>query len=83
MEVIFIKDLKNQGKKGQVKNVTAGKLFFKNGELVLASTILVTPNDQAVMLKGESYVENEKTKFMAFIRKIFKGDKITNLFIQS
>lgn len=72
----YILIYKDSDIKGQVKNVTAGKLFFKNGELILASNILVTPNDQAVVFKGESYVENEKSKFMAFIRKIFKGDKI-------
>lgn len=72
----YILIYKDSDIKGQVKDVTPGKLFFKNGELILASAILVTPNDQAVMFKGESYVENEKSKFMAFIRKIFKGDKI-------
>ncbi len=72
----YILIYKDSDIKGQVKNVVPGKLFFKNGELVLDSTILVTPNDQAVVFKGESYVENEKSRFMEFIRKIFKGDKI-------
>lgn len=72
----YILIYKDSDIKGQVKNAIPGKLFFQNGELILASSIIVTPNDQAVMLKGESYVENEKSKFMAFIRKIFKGDKI-------
>ena len=72
----YILIYKDSDIKGQVKSVTAGKLFFKNGELILASNILVTPNDQAVVFNGESYVENQKSKFMAFIRKIFKGDKI-------
>ena len=37
MEVIFIKDLKNQGKKGQVKNVKDGyaeNFLIKNGYAV-------------------------------------------------
>lgn len=75
----YILIYKDSDIKGQVKNVEQGKLFFKNGVLVLDSTILVTPNDQAVVFKGRSNVENEKSKFMAFIRKIFKGDKITVL----
>ena len=38
MEVIFIKDLKNQGKKGQIKNVKDGygqNFLIKNGYAVL------------------------------------------------
>lgn len=73
----YILIYKDSDIKGQVKSVTDGKLFFRNGELILASNIIVTPNDQAVVFKGISYVENEKSRFMAFIRKIFKGDKIT------
>ena len=41
MEVIFIKDLKNQGKKGQVKNVKDGyaeNFLIKNGYAVLANS---------------------------------------------
>lgn len=72
----YILIYKDSDIKGQVKNVVPGKLFFKNGELILNSTIIVTPNDQAVVFNGESYVENEKSRFMEFIRKIFKGDKI-------
>ena len=37
MEVIFIKDLKNQGKKGQIKNVKDGyaeNFLIKNGYAV-------------------------------------------------
>ena len=75
----YILIYKDSDIKGQVKNVEQGRLFFKNGVLILDSTILVTPNDQAVVFKGRSNVENEKSKFMAFIRKIFKGDKITIL----
>ena len=38
MEVIFIKDLKNQGKKGQIKNVKDGyaeNFLIKNGYAVI------------------------------------------------
>ncbi len=73
----FILIYKDSDIKGQVRIVEPGRLFFKNGVLILDSNILVTPNDQAVMFKGVSNVENEKSKFMEFIRKIFKGDKVT------
>ncbi len=73
----FILIYKDSDIKGQVRIVEPGKLFFRNGVLILDSNILVTPNDQAVMFKGVSNVENQKSKFMEFIRKIFKGDKVT------
>ena len=41
MKVIFIKDLKGQGKKGEVKEVKAGygnNFLIKNGYAVLASS---------------------------------------------
>ncbi len=75
----FILIYKDSDIKGQVKIVEPGKLFFRNGVLLLDSNILVTPNDQAVVFKGVSNVENQKSKFMEFIRKIFKGDKVTVL----
>ena len=73
----FILIYKDSDIKGQVRIVEPGRLFIRNGVLILDSNILVTPNDQAVVFKGVSNVENEKSKFMEFIRKIFKGDKVT------
>ena len=62
--------------KGQVCQVKPGKLFVRNGILTLSTDTLVTPNDQAVIEHGTADVTVKKTKFMEWIRKIFKGEKI-------
>ncbi|MGN1152647.1 MAG: S-layer homology domain-containing protein [Candidatus Gastranaerophilaceae bacterium] len=62
--------------KGQVCQVRPGKLFVRNGILTLSTDTIVTPNDQAVIEHGTSNVTIKKTKFMTWIRKIFKGEKI-------
>lgn len=62
--------------KGQVCQAKPGKLFVRNGVLTLSTDTLVTPNDQAVIEHGTADVTVKKTKFMAWIRKIFKGEKI-------
>lgn len=38
--------------KGQVKHIQRAKLFKQNGEVIIKNELLVTPNDQAVMLYG-------------------------------
>ena len=78
----YILIYKDSDIKGQVKNVEQGRLFFKNGVLILDSTILVTPNDQAVVFKGRSNVENEKSKLptrkqiLRFIKMSYSRNKI-------
>lgn len=62
--------------KGQVCQATPGKLFVRNGILTLSTDTMVTPNDQAVIEHGTANVTVQKTKFMTWIRKIFKGEKI-------
>ena len=58
MEVIFIKDLKNQGKKGQIKNVKDGyaeNFLIKNGYAVKKTkdNLLKLQQDQAKKQKEE------------------------------
>ncbi len=62
--------------KGQVCQAKPGRLFIRNGILTLSTDTIVTPNDQAVVEHGTAEVTNQKSKFMTWIRKIFKGEKI-------
>ena len=62
--------------KGQVCQARPGKLFVRNGVLTLSTDTMVTPNDQAVIEHGTADVTVKKSKFMTWIRKIFKGEKI-------
>jgi len=72
----FILVQKGADIKGQVVKTQAGKLFIRNGKLELGNELLVTTNDQAVVFKGVSDITMKKSKFMTWIRKIFKGEKI-------
>ena len=62
--------------KGQVCQAKPGRLFIRNGILTLSTDTIVTPNDQAVVEHGTAEVTVQKNKFMTWIRKIFKGEKI-------
>ncbi len=62
--------------KGQVCQAKPGRLFIRNGVLTLSTDTIVTPNDQAVVEHGTAEVTVQKSKFMTWIRKIFKGEKI-------
>lgn len=62
--------------KGQLIDVRPGKLFIRNGVLVLDNDTIVTTNDQTVCLHGVADVQMKKNWFIAFLRKIFKGEKI-------
>ena len=73
----------NSDMKGQVKYVQRGKLFKTQGELIIKNELLVTPNDQAVMVYGVATLTPDK---IGFWRKIFKGatvltkpDQIVNI----
>ena len=60
----------NSDMKGQVKYVQRGKLFKSQGEVIIKNELLVTPNDQAVMVYGVATLTPDK---IGFWRKIFKG----------
>ena len=59
--------------KGQVKYVQRGKLFKQQGEVIIKNELLVTPNDQAVMVYGVATLDPQK---IGFWRKIFKGKQV-------
>ena len=62
--------------KGQVKHVQRGKLFRQNGEVIIKNELLVTPNDQAVMLYGVATIDPGK---IGCWRKLFKGAKVLTI----
>ena len=59
--------------KGQVKYVQRAKLFKSQGEVIIKNELLVTPNDQAVMVYGVATLTPDK---IGFWRKLFKGAKV-------
>ena len=64
MEVIFIKDLKNQGKKGQIKNVKDGyaeNFLIKNGYAVIKNKENLAKLNHELKKKEEENIENKKT----------------------
>ena len=63
----------NSDMKGQVKYVQRGKLFKTQGEVIIKNELLVTPNDQAVMVYGVATLTPDK---IGFWRKIFKGASV-------
>lgn len=62
--------------KGQVKYIQRAKLFKQNGEVIVKNELLVTPNDQAVMLYGVATLDPAK---IGFWRRIFKGAKVLTM----
>ena len=63
MEVIFIKDLKNQGKKGQVKNVKDGyaeNFLIKNGYAVKKTKENMAKLNHEQAKKAKENAENQK-----------------------
>ena len=63
----------NSDMKGQVKYVQRGRLFKNQGEVIIKNELLVTPNDQAVMVYGVATLTPDK---IGFWRKIFKGANV-------
>ncbi len=66
----------NSDLKGQVKHVQRAQLFRQNGEVIVKNELLVTPNDQAVMLYGVATVDPGQ---LGFWRKLFKGAKVLTM----
>lgn len=62
--------------KGQVKHIQRAKLFKQNGEVIIKNELLVTPNDQAVMLYGVATLDPAK---IGFWRRLFKGAKVLTM----
>ena len=89
MEVIFIKDLKNQGKKGQIKNVKDGyaeNYLIKNGYAVKKTKENLSKLNHEMAKKEKEDAENKKkaaevkTKLdketLEFTVKTGEGDKV-------
>jgi len=89
MEVIFIKDLKNQGKKGQIKNVKDGyaeNFLIKNGYAVKKTKENLSKLNHELAKKEKEDAENKKkaeelkTKLakevLEFTVKTGEGDKV-------
>lgn len=72
----YILVYKDSDLQGQIADVRPGKLFVRNGVLVLNTNCLTTTNDQTVNFKGVGEVCKRKNWFVAFLRKIFKGEKL-------
>ena len=89
MEVIFIKDLKGQGKKGQIKNVKDGyaqNFLIKNGYAVLKTKENVSKLEHEQAKKEKENLENQKNakeikakiekETLEFKVKTGEGDKV-------
>ena len=89
MEVIFIKDLKNQGKKGQIKNVKDGyaeNFLIKNGYAVKKTKENVSKlNHEIAKKEKENSLKKEEAKkikeliskvVLEFKVKTGEGDKV-------
>lgn len=63
--------------RGQLLDVVKGRWFFKNGVLYLDNALITTVNDQTAKLKGYSNITKERNWFMQFVRKVFKGEKLS------
>ena len=89
MEVIFIKDLKNQGKKGQIKNVKDGyaeNYLIKNGYAVKKTKENLSKLNHEMAKKEKEDAENKKKaeelkkkldkETLEFKVKTGEGDKV-------
>ena len=72
----FILVYKDADLQGHVLDVRPGKLFIRNGVLVLQNDTMTTTNDQRVNFNAIGEICKKKNWFVAFLRKIFKGEKL-------
>ncbi len=61
---------------GHLIDVRTGRLFIRNGVLVLKNETITTTNDQRINFCAMGEVSKKKNWFIAFLRKIFKGEKL-------
>lgn len=71
--IIIYKDSDLQG---HLIDVKPGRLFIRNGVLILNNDTITTPNDQRACLKAVGEICKKKNWFIAFLRKIFKGERL-------
>lgn len=72
----FILISKDADLQGHLIDVKVGKLFFQNGVLTVKNETITTSNDQRITLEATGDVTNNKNWFIAFLRKIFKGETL-------
>lgn len=72
----YILIYKDSDLQGQVIDVRPGRLFVRNGVLVLSNHDIVTTNDQRAKFNAVAEICKNKNWFIAFLRKIFKGEKL-------
>ena len=72
----FILISKDSDFQGHLLDVRDGKLFVRNGVLILQNDSLTTQNDQTVKFNALGEVCKNKHWFIAFLRKVFKGEKL-------
>lgn len=61
---------------GRLIDVRPGRLFVRNGVLVLLNETMTTTNDQRVNFKATGEVCKYKNWFIAFLRMVFKGERL-------
>lgn len=67
---------KGSALKGQLVDVRSGRWFIRNGVLTLDNSLLRTNNDQTVEFKAVCDIKKDRTRFMQFVRTVFKGEKL-------
>lgn len=72
----YILIYKGANLQGRLIDVRPGKLFIKNGVLVLQNETITTTNDQRVKFCAVGEICKNKNWFIALLRKIFKGEKL-------
>lgn len=72
----YILIYKDADLKGQLIDVRSGKLFIRNGVLVLQNLNMTTTNDQTIQLNAVGEVCKKKNWFVTLLREIFKGETL-------
>lgn len=72
----YILVYKDSNFQGHLIDVRPGKLFIRNGVLVLQNDCVTTSNDQVAAFKAVGEITKKKNWFVAFLRKVFKGEKL-------
>lgn len=72
----YILIYKGSDLQGHIADVKPGKLFIRNGVLTLKNETVTTCNDQRTAFCAIGDVCKKKNWFIAFLRRIFKGEKL-------
>lgn len=72
----YILVYKDSDLQGHLLDVKPGRLFIRNGVLILQNETMTTQNDQRVAFCAVGNICKKKNWFVAFLRKVFKGEKL-------